>query len=269
MPEIEWSVEERAFEWDFAKKILMPEGRLLPDGNKLRRKDYPGILNHSFIIIDRQIIAISGKGIYLGAGINGHAKLAEGESGHLIALKVVTNEKEAANSAEESKVAQDLGMAGQRVTRTSRSKKNPVKHYIAYQFLGIRLFEYINRHKASLDKRYELGIKIALALNEIHTGKKSLSKTPYIHGDIHGKNIVVNEKGTPHLIDYGRAKRYDIADADAWRDDIVKMLHVFLPLFQSVFAGIQTGFSVTGWANISLNLTLPQKLPPNKPYTSI
>ncbi|MCE3044657.1 phosphotransferase [Legionella sp. 16cNR16C] len=231
MPEIEWSAKEKAFEWDFAKKILMPEGRLLPDGNKLRRKDYPNILNHSFIIIDRQIVAMSGKGSYLGAGINGHAKLAEEESGHLIALKVVTSEKEAANSAEESKVAQDLGIAGQRATRTSCSKKYPLKHYIAYQFLGIRLFEYLDRHKASLDQRYELAIKIALALQEIHTGKNSLSQTAYIHGDIHGKNIVVDEEGTPHLIDYGRARRYDVADADAWRDDIVKMLHVFFTSF--------------------------------------
>lgn len=231
MPGIEWTVEEKAREWGFAKEKLIQEGGLLPDGHKLRRKDYPDILNHSFMVIGRKIIALSGKGIYLGAGINGHAKLAEEENGHLIALKVITNEKEEANSAQESKVAQDLGIAGQRLTRTSSSKKYPLKHYIAYQFLGIRLFEYLDKHKASLDMRYEMGINIALALNEIHTGKKSQSKKTYIHGDIHGKNIVIDEKGSPHFIDYGRAKRCDIAYEDSWRDDIVKMLHVFFTPF--------------------------------------
>ena len=112
------SAEDRERQWIFAKEKLSHNGSLLSDGSKLRRKDYPDNLNHSFMIIDGQILALSEKGVYLGQGRFAHAKLAENEVGHLYALKIITDLSES-DSSVESIVAQDLGMAGQRVIRDS------------------------------------------------------------------------------------------------------------------------------------------------------
>jgi len=95
------SSEEKIREWNFAKEKLTQNGNLLPDGTKLRRNDYPKDLNHSFMVMDGQIIAISGKGLYLGSGLNGSAKLAEDETGRLLALKIITND-DSSDSARES-----------------------------------------------------------------------------------------------------------------------------------------------------------------------
>ena len=93
MPGILWaSAEEREREWLLTKEKLSSHGKLLPNGTKLRRKDYPETLNHSFMVMDDRIIALSGKGIHLGKGRNAHAKLAEYEGGNLIALKIITKD---------------------------------------------------------------------------------------------------------------------------------------------------------------------------------
>jgi hypothetical protein len=227
MPGILWSSEEeKTREWAFANEKLTPHGKLLPNGSKLRRKDYPDDLSHSFMVIDDKIIAISAKGIYLGSGRNAHTKLAEDKAGSLIALKIVTNDGGESNSAREAHIAHDLGIAGRQITRVSASRKYPTKQYIAYQYLGICLHDYLNKNKAlSLDKRYELCIKISLALHDMHTGEKTKSKISYVHGDIHGGNIVIDDQNEPHFIDYGRS--YDSSSHNPSKEDIVKMLLLF------------------------------------------
>lgn len=80
MPGILWSfAEEKEREWLFAKEKLTSHGTLLKNGTKLRRKDHSETLNHSFMIMDGQIIGLSGKGIHLGSSRDAHAKLAEDE----------------------------------------------------------------------------------------------------------------------------------------------------------------------------------------------
>src|SRR3990167_3978291 len=224
MPGILWaSAEEREREWLLAKEKLSSDGKLLPNGTKLRRKDYPETLNHSFMVMDGRIIVLSGKGVHLGKGRDAHAKLAEDEVGNLIALKIITNDGGESNSVRESAIAYDLGIAGQRITRASTSKSFPTKHYIAYQYLGTRLLDFIRSKSLSLDKCYELCIKISLALHEIHTGKKTKSKKSYQHNDIHWGNLVIDDKEEPHFIDYGRAwEAYGRNE-----DDIVQMLLLF------------------------------------------
>src|SRR5690349_1045102 len=91
MPGILWDSEEKKHEWSFAKEKLTLNGTLLPNGTKLRRKDYPEELKHSFMVINDRIIALSGKGIHLGKGREAHTKLAEDEVGNLIALKIIIN----------------------------------------------------------------------------------------------------------------------------------------------------------------------------------
>lgn len=225
MPGFLWgSPEEKEREWAFAKAKLIQNGELLPNGTKLRRKDYPENLTHSFMIIDDRIIAMSGKRIYLGEGAYSHAKLAEDEVGHLIALKIITKSSSRSNGIIESHIASDLGIAGKSVTRTSHI----TKQYIAYQYLGISLLDYIRSKSLSLDKCYELCIKISLALHDIHTGRKAKSKTMYVHNDIHCENLVIDNQEEPHFIDFGLASQPSNGSIE--KDTLHLLLLFFTPV---------------------------------------
>lgn len=59
-------------------------------------------------------------------------------------------------------------------------------------------------------------------MNELHTGKKSVSKKAYIHNDIHTGNIVIDQHGEPHFIDFGRAWENSVG-----KYDVITMLLLF------------------------------------------
>jgi hypothetical protein len=230
MPAIFLSPEEKQREWTFAKKKLFHSGELLPNGSKLRRKDFPKKLNHSFLVIDDQIIALAGKGIYLGQGMFGIVKFAEDETGNQYALKRMENSNKA-----EASIANDLGLAGKSTVRSSFKKE---KYYIPYQYLGIPLSKYISEHKdLSSDKKLELFTKICLELHEIHSGQKSKLKNSYSHCDIFEENIVIDNQDKPHFIDFGKAIANDLWD---FRD------HDVIDIFEL--------FEYQGWLNISETL---------------
>jgi RIO-like serine/threonine protein kinase len=65
-------------------------------------------------------------------------------------------------------------------------------------------------------------IKISLALHDMHTGEKTKSKISYVHGDIHGGNIVIDDQNEPHFIDYGKSVKW--CSDDPSRKDIVKTI---------------------------------------------
>ncbi len=246
MPKFLWaSPEEAEREWKFAKDQLIQDNKLLPNGTKLRRNDHQKNLNHSFLITDDRIIALSGKGIYLSrqgiSSVYANTKLAEDEKGNLFVLKIIKKKNmdpksirsdvRADSPADEAIAAQDFGIAGNLTTRQNTL-------YILYQYLGISLEKYFEDkgRRLSLDKCYELSIKISLALYAIHSGKKAQSKRRYKHGDIHSKNIVIDDQDQPHFIDFGKATRillnYLLNDRDNYllnySDDIQEMLRLFL-----------------------------------------
>lgn len=222
---VKWeSTEEKMREWRFAEKLLSANGKCLANGTKLRRKDYPNDLKHSFIVIDNRILAVQIKGHHLGYGLDAHVKIAEDKAGNLIALKVIHRDSIGSSSENESFIASDLGIAGQRVSRDSASTKYPKKNYIAYQYLGSPLIDYLEENKEiSLDRRYELSIKISLALYKIHSGSQSKSKKSYFHGDIHWGNLLIDDKDEIHFIDFGRADEARCSN----RSDIVSLLLLF------------------------------------------
>ncbi len=86
------SIEQEALDWQLAKDNLIVNGELLPDGNKFSRKDNQGNL-HSFIVIDRRILAIGSSNSYLGTGKSARAKFAKDENGFVYALKIITAKK--------------------------------------------------------------------------------------------------------------------------------------------------------------------------------
>ncbi|WP_416430906.1 hypothetical protein [Piscirickettsia salmonis] len=100
MPGLKWkSAEHRSKEWEIAKKHLQGGG--VPEGTKLqrskgilRKKSYSDNeghehkIKHSFIVVNGEILALSGHRVVLGQGISGKVKLAENEGGHLYAVKI-------------------------------------------------------------------------------------------------------------------------------------------------------------------------------------
>ena len=220
--DIAWeSPQEKAREWQLAKEKLCPDGKLAPNGTKLGRNEIASTLRHSFMVLDNRIIAISGQGIYLGNGAFSNVKLAEDEYRQLIALKIIVKY----DSLEtDDNVAFDCGLAGVLTQRIGSTKL-----YIAYQYLGISLLEYLRFQKISLDHCYELGIKAAIALYKLHRGKHTKSGKPIAHNDVSLKNMVINQLGELNFIDYERAE----SNAPHYHNnDIQKLLEILSsPLF--------------------------------------
>lgn len=211
------SEQEKAEEWAFAKSQLLVDGKLKPNGTKLHSNNKIKKLNHPFIVIDNQIVAISPKGDYLGKGLYGKAKLAVNEKGELIALKSTLH---CYMNKYEAEQAQDLGIGGE--DTLAITSKHPNKNYLAYKYLGTPLNQYLAvKKELSLDQRFELSIKIALALDGLHSGYQSKSSKKYLHNDIHQANVVIDEQNEPHFIDFGKSgeleKSFNKKDLDLYK----------------------------------------------------
>jgi hypothetical protein len=211
-----WSSSEiKKKEWDYAKKKLSPNGKLLPDGTKLRRKSSENMLEHSFIIIDQTILAMAPRRDYLGEGASAKAKLGEDEDGGLWAIKIrrigQNNQHRVVpdSPGNEEKIAFDLSKA---LKATNRMKSSYLagffgdkqgKHYLATVFLGQTLDKYLKEQQLSDDQRYALAIKITGAVHALHSGEHSKNGLKYMHGDLNSGNITIDAKGDVHLIDHG------------------------------------------------------------------
>lgn len=198
---MQWESEKlKNDEWALATVSLAPGGVLLPNGTKLRREDSG--LSHSFLIVNGRILAMSGKGVYLGHGNDAKVKLAEDESGALYALKIARSSQKIPL---ESDTTFDLGVA---IPFTSRSSKKGEKYYLPYFYLGTPINKYLKTANLSDDQRYELGIKMVLALNAVHSGEKSKTGAKYAHVDLHIANFTINEEtGNVSVIDFGDSEK--------------------------------------------------------------
>lgn len=195
---IEWTSHvEKKQEWEQARQRLFCDGILMPDGSKLRRKDSG--LNHSFIVAGGKILALSGKGIYISNRNHIKLKIAEDDSGGIYALKIIKDME----TPSEGKIAFDLGKAMQATSRTLTYTR---KHYIPYRYLGITMRAYLEKnndsHELSVDRLFELAIKIVWALHELHTGLRSKTGAGYAHSDVNLSNITIDETESIHFIDY-------------------------------------------------------------------
>jgi len=281
MAELTWDSAQKSREWTIAKqKLSDSNGIPLTNGSKLSRKSSG--FSHSFMVIDNRILALDGQGKYLGAGLFGKVKLAEDEEGNLFALKIMKG-----TSSWEADIANDLDIAGSEVSRMGGKKASLKKHYIAYKYLGITLFDYYNNFKEtlSLDARYDLCIKISLALHALHTGGLSQTKTSYIHGDLHKKNIVIDKDGNPHIIDFGKTRKTSLTNVAPLANEDTRSIFAYFHTpaehrnhepfykFSRMFSNILLdyeilfGFGTVGEEHqLRLNLTNQNE---NKMYTDI
>lgn len=92
-------------------------------------------------------------------------------------------------------------------------QKSAKKVYLPYVYLGRPLDKYLSDPKwikATREERFELAIKIALAVHAFHSGQQSKTNTRYYHGDLALRNMTIDNQGQVHLIDVGYTSKLDI-----------------------------------------------------------
>ena len=77
------------------------------------------------------------------------------------------------------------------------------KVYQEMRNIGPSLETYLRHNNLSDEERFELAIKLLLLTDDLHTGKLSISQTPYAHRDIKEPNILIDANGELHFIDFG------------------------------------------------------------------
>ena len=212
---IEWREGQKELEWRIARQHLILNGEIAVNGTKLKRSNQhqpigyvdqetmsEHHLEHSFIVVDNQILVMAGKGQILGQNEFNKTKLAEDESGNLYTVKIQFTPLSNYFSGQENSIAVDVGFSSKQIDCVDM----PDKAYSVSKYLGMPLDNYIRTYSLTEDERFNLGIKISLLIHELHTGKLSASETKYTHLDIKPDNIVIDTHGNPHLIDFGLAK---------------------------------------------------------------
>ena len=216
---ITWvSEEQKISEWDYAKQHLFKNGKLLPDGTKLRRKDHGDHLQHSFIVLNGTIMAMAPKGEHLGKGSYAHAKLAEDDKGGLWAIKIAKR----ADSYGEEATAIDLQKAVKSSLR--KMKEGGYKSYLPCKYLGQTLDVYLREHPYNLSDAFRMAYKLCIVLNELHSGVLSLTEQRYIHHDFHEENVTVDAEDNFHLIDFGRTYKITADTQEAQNREIAASL---------------------------------------------
>lgn len=92
---------------------------------------------------------------------------------------------------------------------------------------GQRLNEYIKHHEVSLAQRIEMIRAVALALDYAH-------RQGVVHRDIKPQNILIDDQGQPHIVDFGIAKRLGLveppgASAESAREGAIGTLGYIAP----------------------------------------
>jgi len=229
---LQWqSPEHRSLEWKIANQHLIINGELSQDGTTLAHRtiDEPvsfrnpdtGMfigLEHSFMVLDGKILALSNKTIS-GLGLC-DVVFAEDEVGDRYAVKRELFCKKTSNEAH---VAYDLGIAGSAVEKKPENSDFTFR-YLPYRYLGTPLHTYLANTPLTEDQRYVLCIKLAQILDGLHSGKQSNTNQSYAHGDIQYANITVDDNNDPHLIDFEITK--PIKDGTSINGDLCEMKRI-------------------------------------------
>lgn len=145
-------------------------------------------------------------------------KAKRAKSGETVAIKLVTPEfSELADQldrilAKSSEGAIALGLIHENVVRTYEFGKKGKQYYIVMEFVnGPNLQRLINsKDPMWRGNRFRMGLDIARGLGYIHQNN-------LVHRDFCPKNILLDQGGTPKIIDFGLALPADVTNR--WRFD--------------------------------------------------
>lgn len=159
-------------------------------------------IGHSFIRVGRQIVATE-PDVYLGKGGFGAAKRCWTKDNQQFAIKIKIGAPDASDVAE-MKILEELGRyygATQRTKKSpepqrrrakKRSSKKPedeIKHYILQDLIpGINLQKFISGTELTDVSKHIIALQAALSIKYLHDNN-------IIHGDIAGRNIMINAAG--------------------------------------------------------------------------
>jgi serine/threonine protein kinase len=150
----------------------------------------------------------------LGKGSYGKVRIAIDKDDNQYALKVekvtLNNRNDFTIFSNEMKITYDLwlGVTEQRFYRKHTKENNQLgKYYSLQEIKGEELYKFLknNNNKLSDEQRLKIAINVCKAVDDLHTGRSSKTKTPYAHLDLKPENILIDQNLNVQIIDFGMA----------------------------------------------------------------
>src|SRR3990167_9114675 len=172
--------------------------RIGPDTSDRAPDSFNGIaLTHKYMVGDDGTIYRLRRALAPGS----FAEVALGETRDG-GLWVIKDQKHDDTTCNESRIAVDT-RAAKAAFLSAQSRE-----VLVYRYLGNSLEQYITDNpRLTVDRQFDLAIKTAFAVYNLHSGSAAMSKTQYAHLDIKLPNLTIDAQGNVHLIDFGFAER--------------------------------------------------------------
>lgn len=104
-----------------------------------------------------------------------------------------------------------------------RTPTGTTKVYQNMHYLG-QTIEQVTTQPLALDTKLNYAIDLLLTVDDLHTGNLALSGTPYAHLDIKPQNVMIDNDGVLHLIDFGFSKKDDLMNPHVCKEGTARYM---------------------------------------------